>query len=84
MIDPGGANLLFPGEKDVIGKRVRIGSESLRVVAMSDASAPFTGFPILHMARTTTMMLRQAESGTRRSLWGPTNRGQTWRLWSGP
>lgn len=61
MIDPGGANLLFPGEKDVIGKRVRIGSESLRVVAMSDASAPFTGFPILHMARTTTMMLRQAE-----------------------
>jgi putative ABC transport system permease protein len=61
MIDPGGANLLFPGEKDVVGKRVRIGAESLRVVALSDASAPFTGFPILHMARTTALMLRQSE-----------------------
>ena len=61
MIDLGGANLLFPGEKEILGKRVRIGSESLRVVALSDASAPFTGFPILHMARTTALMIRQAE-----------------------
>lgn len=61
MIDLRGANLLFPGEKEILGKRVRIGSESLRVVALSDASAPFTGFPILHMARTTALMIRQAE-----------------------
>lgn len=61
MVDPGGARLLFPNEKEILGKRIRIGSESLRVVALSDASAPFTGFPILHMTRNTALTLRQAE-----------------------
>jgi len=62
MLDPGGANLLFPGVKDVIGRHMRIGNETLRVVAVSNASAPFTGFPLLHMTRSTAMTIRQAES----------------------
>jgi putative ABC transport system permease protein len=61
IVDPGGAKLLFPNDKEILGERIRIGSESLRVVALSDASAPFTGFPILHMTRMTALMLRQAE-----------------------
>ncbi|MFZ4593110.1 MAG: ABC transporter permease [Verrucomicrobiaceae bacterium] len=63
MLDPGGASLLYPDipASEVIGRSLRIGSETLRVAALSNASAPFTGFPLLHMTRTTALTLKQAE-----------------------
>jgi putative ABC transport system permease protein len=61
FIDPLGAELMFPGEKSVIGHTLRIGPTTLRIVGQTNASAPFVGLPVLHMTATTAMTLRQGE-----------------------
>ena len=62
MIDPGGWALLFPKEKYSLEKRIRIADTFLRIVAISDASPPFTGFPIIHTTRTTAIGINRGES----------------------
>jgi putative ABC transport system permease protein len=61
LIDPGGYSLLFPKEPYVLGKRIRIADTFLRIVGISDASPPFTGFPIIHATRSTAIPLNRGE-----------------------
>jgi putative ABC transport system permease protein len=60
LLDPLGAELMFPGEKNIIGRILRIGPSTLRIVGISNASPPFVGLPV-HMAASTAMSLRQGE-----------------------
>jgi putative ABC transport system permease protein len=61
MIDPGGWALLFPKEPYSLDKRIRIADTFLSITAISDASPPFTGFPIVHTTRATATGLNQTE-----------------------
>jgi putative ABC transport system permease protein len=62
VIDPGGWALLYPGQPFVPGKRVRIHDRWLTLGGLSDASAPFTGLPIIHTSLATARDLNRAES----------------------
>ena len=48
VIDKAGYTLLFPGEKLEVGRRMEINDHLVRIVGISDASAPFASFPIIH------------------------------------
>ena len=61
-VDPGGYARLFPGEPVRFPRRLRIYDESLDLTGMTEASAPFTGFPIVHCSRATALRLNKAES----------------------
>ena len=61
IIDPGGYNLLFPNQPHQLGKRIRVADTYLRLVGISDASPPFTGFPIIHCTRSTAIPLNRGE-----------------------
>ena len=63
-VDPGGYAQLFPGEPVHFPRRIRILDESLILTGMTEASAPFTGFPILHCSRVTALRLNKAENRT--------------------
>jgi putative ABC transport system permease protein len=62
VIDPGGWALLYPGQPFVSGKRLRIHDRWLTLEGLSDASAPFSGFPIIHTSLATARDLNRAES----------------------
>lgn len=48
VLDQAGYNLLFPGEPLEIGRTLEMNDHLVRIVGISDASAPFASFPILH------------------------------------
>jgi putative ABC transport system permease protein len=48
VIDRAGYNLLFPGEKLELGRTLEMNDHLVRIVGISDASAPFASFPIIH------------------------------------
>jgi putative ABC transport system permease protein len=48
VIDRAGFNLLFPGEKPDVGRTLEINDHLVRIVGVSDASAPFASFPVIH------------------------------------
>jgi putative ABC transport system permease protein len=48
VLDKAGYVLLFPGEPLAIGRTLEINDHFVRIVGISDASAPFASFPILH------------------------------------
>jgi putative ABC transport system permease protein len=48
VIDRAGYNLLFPGEKLQLGRTLELNDHLVRIVGISDASAPFASFPIVH------------------------------------
>lgn len=62
VIDPGGMSLLYPGEKFRRGMKIRVHDEWLDLRGVSEASPPFTGFPIVHVSHTTAMRLNRAET----------------------
>jgi putative ABC transport system permease protein len=62
VIDPGGMALLYPGEEFRPGMKIRIHDEWLELRGVSEASPPFTGFPIVHVSHATAMRLNRAES----------------------
>jgi putative ABC transport system permease protein len=48
MIDKAGFNFIWPGEPLSLGKIVEINDRRAVIVAISDAAAPFTTFPVVH------------------------------------
>jgi putative ABC transport system permease protein len=48
VLDKAGYVLLFPGEPLAISRTLEINDHFVRIVGISDASAPFASFPILH------------------------------------
>jgi putative ABC transport system permease protein len=62
VVDPGGWELLFPTEKVFVpGRRIRVHDQWLRILGVSDASPPFTGFPVIHVASPLAIELNRAE-----------------------
>jgi putative ABC transport system permease protein len=75
IIDPGGYNLLFPNEPHQLGKRIRVADTFLRLVGISDASPPFTGFPIIHCTRSTAIPLNRGEGRNQTFILGQIKAG---------
>jgi putative ABC transport system permease protein len=75
VIDPGGFYLLFSESKLRSGMMIRIYDEWLTVRGISAASAPFTGFPIIHVSQTTAMRLSKAEQRTTTFITARTREG---------
>lgn len=48
VIDRAGYHLLFPGQPLELGKTVEMNDHLVRIVGISEASAPFASFPIIH------------------------------------
>ena len=48
VLDRAGYTLLFPGEALQVGRTMEINDHLVRIVGISDASAPFASFPIIH------------------------------------
>ena len=48
VIDRAGYQLLFPGEKVELGRTLEMNDHLVRIVGVSDASAPFASFPVIH------------------------------------
>lgn len=48
VLDRAGYILLFPGEPLEVGRTMEINDHLVRIVGISDASAPFASFPIIH------------------------------------
>lgn len=48
VIDKAGYLLLFPGEELAIGRELEMNDHLVRIVGISDASAGFASFPIIH------------------------------------
>jgi putative ABC transport system permease protein len=62
VIDPGGMALLYPGQKFRPGMKIRVHDEWLELRGVSEASPPFTGFPIVHVSQATAMRLNREET----------------------
>ena len=62
-IDKAGYLLLFPGQPIQIGRTLELNDHKVTIVAISDASAPFATFPIIH----TRYSLATQFQGTERS-----------------
>lgn len=75
VIDPGGWDIMFPGEKFVPGRRLRVHDQWLTMQGLSDASPPFTGFPVIHTSFSTARALNRAEQRTNTFLVGRTKPG---------
>jgi putative ABC transport system permease protein len=76
VIDPGGWDIMFPGEKFVPGRRLRVHDQWLTMQGLSDASPPFTGFPVIHTSFATARELNRAEQRTNTFLVGRTKPGR--------
>ena len=48
VLDKAGYTLLFPGQPIAIGRTLELNDHKVTIVAISDASAPFATFPIIH------------------------------------
>ncbi|MBX3733430.1 MAG: FtsX-like permease family protein [Verrucomicrobiae bacterium] len=48
VLDRAGHQLLFPGEPLQIGRRLELNDHAVTVVGISEASAPFSSFPVIH------------------------------------
>jgi len=48
VVDRAGYHLLFPGEPLTLDRHLEMNDHQVRIVGISDASAPFASFPIIH------------------------------------
>src|SRR6266536_6618293 len=48
VIDRAGYNLLFPGEPLQLGRTIELNDHKATIVGISDASAPFVSWPVMH------------------------------------
>jgi putative ABC transport system permease protein len=62
VVDQGGMALLFPGQEFREGMKLRIHDRWLKLRGVSEASPPFTGFPVLHTAANTARDLNREET----------------------
>jgi putative ABC transport system permease protein len=61
VIDPGGWEVLYPGEKFEPGRRIRVHDQWLTIHGISEAAPPFTGLPIVHTSIFTARELNREE-----------------------
>lgn len=55
VIDQAGYVLLFPGEPLAVGRKLDLNDHEVTVVGISDASAPFVSFPVMHTRYSTAL-----------------------------
>lgn len=48
IVDDAGYRLLYPGEPVRIGRTIELNDHRVTIVGISDASAPFVSFPVMH------------------------------------
>lgn len=48
IIDRAGYQLLYPGEREYLGRTIELNDHRVTIVGISDASASFQSFPIMH------------------------------------
>lgn len=48
IIDRAGYRLLYPGEREYLGRTIELNDHRVTIVGISDASASFQSFPIMH------------------------------------
>ena len=48
IVDRAGYQLLYPGEKEFLGRTIELNDRRVTLVGISDASAPFLSLPIMH------------------------------------
>jgi putative ABC transport system permease protein len=48
IVDRAGYQLLYPGEPERLGRTLELNDHRVTIVGISDASAPFLSFPIMH------------------------------------
>jgi putative ABC transport system permease protein len=48
IIDRAGYRLLYPGEPERLGRSIELNDHRVTIVGISDASAPFVSFPVMH------------------------------------
>ncbi len=48
IVDRAGYRLLYPGEPERLGRTIELNDHRVTIVGISDASASFTSFPIMH------------------------------------
>ncbi len=61
VIDRAGYGLLFPGEALTLENTVEMNDHFVRIVGISDASAPFASFPIIHARYTEAVNFQGSE-----------------------
>jgi putative ABC transport system permease protein len=77
VVDPGGWELIFPDQKEFVpGRRVRVHDQWLNIKGISDASPPFTGFPVIHVSSQLAMQLNKMEPRTTSFVVGRASPGQ--------
>jgi putative ABC transport system permease protein len=55
VIDQAGYVLLFPGEPLAVGRKLDLNDHEVTLVGISDASAPFVSFPVMHTRYSTAL-----------------------------
>jgi putative ABC transport system permease protein len=48
IIDRAGYQLLYPGEPERLGRSIELNDHRVKIVGISNASAPFVSFPVMH------------------------------------
>jgi putative ABC transport system permease protein len=77
VVDPGGWEILFPNAPFEAGKRIRVHDQWLTIQGISNASPPFTGFPIIHTSIFTARELNREETRSTTFVVGKCAHGST-------
>ena len=48
IVDRAGYQLLYPGERERLGRTIELNDHRVTIVGISDAAAPFVSFPVMH------------------------------------
>ena len=61
IVDRAGYRLLYPGEPERLGRRIELNDHLVTIVGISDASASFVSFPIMHARYTEAVQFQGQE-----------------------
>src|SRR5262249_202534 len=76
IIDRAGFQFMWPGEAPGIGKVLELNDHRAVIVGISDASAPFTTYPIVYAKYSSALTISAARPPTCPSCWY--TRGRSW------
>jgi putative ABC transport system permease protein len=61
IVDRAGYRLLYPGEPEQLGRSIELNDRRVTIVGISDASAPFVSFPVMHARYTEAVQFQGRE-----------------------